>query len=194
MAKITKTAAMAAIGSCNLIMRIGRWIGARRTLFVWSAASVAITAFVRVPDAISIYMSGHVTNMTWFLIGQLIMTIDIFLKIFAPIFIMVIAAKYIFDCRSQDMGRASFTFKLSFWTSIVIGLLIAVLFYFDSGNVIGAKLGGSLCASGQICWFNWSMLYAAGRVFLATGITTFILMLGLRGVYNELSFMLEKRD
>ena len=194
MAKITKTATKAVTQSCNLIMRIGRWIGARRALFVWSAASVAIMAFVRVPEAVSIYMSGQVNNLTLFLVGQFMIAIVLFLKIFAPIFIMIIASKYIFDCRINNMGRASFTFKLSFWISAIIGLAIAALYYFDSGNIIGGQFGSQFCTAGQVCWFSWPMLWMAGRVFLGTGITMFMLIVGLRGIYNESSFMLEKKD
>jgi len=194
MAKITKTAAKAVTSSCNLFMRVGRWIGARRVLFVWSAMSLAITAFVRVPDAASIYMSGQVNNLTLFLVGQLMIAIVLFLKLFSPIFIMIIAAKYIFDCRGNNMGRASFTFKLSFWISIIIGFAIAMLYYLDAGNIIGGKFGSSFCTAAQVCWFSWNMLYMAVRVFLGTGITIFMLVVGLRGIYNESSFMLEKKD
>ena len=193
MSKVSKKAITAAKSSCNLVMRIGRAIGARRTLFVWSATSFAIAAFIVVPNAIAIYKSGLIVNLTFFMTGQIAAMVSLFLRFFAPMFLLVVAAKYIFDCPDRRAPKPSFTFKLSAYLSILIGLLVAVLYYLDGGNMIGAQTGSAVCAAGEVCRFSWALLYMAGRAFLATSVIMFLLFLGLRGIYDQLSFMLEKK-
>lgn len=177
---------------CDRVMGIGRWVGARRFLFVWSAMSFGVALYIGVNDAIGLYAANYILDINIFVLTRVLDIMFMFLKIFVPMFMLVVATKYIFDCNGKNIGRSSDTFKLSIWASVMAGLLIAAFYYMDAGHIIGDN-PGRICADGAVCWFSWKMLSLAGWAFLAGFICTMLTLLGLRGIYTELSFMLSKK-
>jgi hypothetical protein len=171
------------------LLTIGRIIGARRFLFVWSAFCVATALFFGISESINLYNSNFVTNMNIFVFTRFLEIVFLFIRLFVPMFILIIAIKYIFD---KTDGHASETFKLSSIISLVIGLAIAALYYFDMTHVIGSN-NNTFCAVGEACKFNWSIVWVAAKAFLGYSVASLVTLLGLRGVYNELTFMLSKK-
>jgi hypothetical protein len=170
--------------------KVGRGIGGRRVLFAWSAACVAISAFSGVFESIQIYNNHIVDDLGAFTLVQFLEALFMFVKLFTPMFLIVIATKYIFD--SSDKHKATATLKLSFAASLAVGLAAGAFFYLDAGHIIGSGAASKYCAGGSTCLFSWDI---AKYVGLATTVSTVIMLaiiLGLRGIYNELSFMLHK--
>jgi hypothetical protein len=177
--------------ACSWITGFGRWIGARRLLFVWSAISVAVALFFGISSAIQFYNSNIVGDMGVFVLTYIFETTFVFLKLFVPMMILVIATKYIFDSNGKRGGRASETFRLSLAAALFIGLVIGALYYANAGHIIGNN-PGEYCDAGAICLFNWQIARLAATAFLSYSAVLFIAFLALRGVYDELSFMLSK--
>jgi hypothetical protein len=173
---------------CDGIAAIGRWIGARRVLFVWSAFSVATALFFGITEGIMLYKSN--ADISVIVIAQFLSIVFVFLKLFVPMFMMIIATKYIFDSMNRTDKGASETLRLSFAAAALAGLTVAALYYLDAGNIIGEGAGGKYCDAGKTCYFSWGMAGLAGKAFLASGIGVLLTILGLRGIYTELSFML----
>lgn len=178
--------------ACGIITGIGRRIGARRLLFVWSAFSAGIAAYLGVSETIGLYSSYPVSGMNLFVLTRFITIIFAFLKIFVPMFVLVVAMKYIFDADGKRDGRASKTFYSAMIASIVIGLAVGALYYMDAGHIIGNN-SSIYCMDGMTCMFSWNMLLLAAEAFAAAAIGSFIMILGMRGVYTELSFMLARK-
>jgi len=192
MAKTKQKFIKKAESACNAVMRIGRWVGARRFLFVWSAISVAVALFVGAVESVYLYKTNYILNTDIFVLTRLMDAIFLFLKLFTPMFVLVLAVKYIFDCNGKHSGRASETFRLSFIAAMSIGLLIAVFYYLNAGLIIGSN-PSRYCTAGTVCWFSWGMLGLAGRAFLTSGLGLLLTFLGLRGIYTELSYILSKK-
>ncbi|MDR2268813.1 MAG: hypothetical protein LBD94_01355 [Rickettsiales bacterium] len=178
--------------ACNIILHIGRWIGARRVLFVWSAASFAIAMYLGVTESVRLYDSNFVMDTNMFVLTRFLAMGFAFLKLFAPIFILVVAVKYIFDYHGKADGRASETFRASLIASVIAGLAIGAFYYMDAGHIIGNN-PSDYCGADTVCTFNWKMLVLAIEAAAAWGAVLFVTILGLRGIYTELSFMLTKR-
>ena len=190
MAKIKIVKTVRAV--CDRVLNVGRWIGARRFLFVWSAVSFGLALYIGIAEGVGVYTSGIVLDMDIFMLTRALDVVVMFLKLFVPMLMLVVAAKYIFDCDGRHMGRASRTFRLSLWASVFIGLAVASLYYANAGNIIGNN-PGNFCVSGLVCWFNWPMVGLAARAFAASAICALLTILGMRGIYTELSFMLSKK-
>ena len=186
MAKYTFTQSLAAIR--DGFYGLGHAIGARRFLFVWSAICVAVSLYFGITGAISLYSTNFVTNMGTFLLSQILGTALLFAKIFSPMFILVVAIKYIFD---GNDGHPSETLKVSLFVSILFGLFIGMFAYLDAGHIVGNNIG-MYCEHGARCWFSWPMLWMACKMFLGSMVGMLALIIGFRGIYNELSFMLSK--
>ena len=193
MAKIKFTRIAGAVKAvCARITAVGRWIGARRFLFVWSAVSFGIAAHIGLREAIGLYSGNFVMDVDMFVLTRALDILFTFLKLFVPMFMLVVAAKYIFDCDHRSMGSASRTFRLSMIAAVAAGIAVAAFYYMNAGHIIGNN-PGRYCADGLVCIFNWDMAALAGRVFLATAVGMLMTLLGLRGVYAETSFMLTKK-
>jgi hypothetical protein len=116
----------------------------------------------------------------------------LFLKLFSPMFLLIVAVKYIFDCTNRNDNGASETLRLSFAASAFAGLAVGAFYYLDAGHIIGAN-ASQYCADGAVCLFNWGMAGLAGRMFLISGAWMMAALLSLRGIYSELSFMLKRK-
>jgi hypothetical protein len=173
---------------CDGIAAIGRWIGARRVLFVWSAFSVAVALFFGITKGIRLYGSNADINVI--VLAQFLDTVFMFLKLFVPMFMLVVATKYIFDSMNRTDKGASETLRLSFAAAVLAGLAIAALYYLDAGHIIGEGANCKYCDAGKACYFSWDMVGLAGKAFLASSAGVLLTILGLRGIYTELSFML----
>jgi hypothetical protein len=171
------------------LLTIGRIIGARRFLFVWSAFCVATALFFGISESINLYNSNFVTNMNVFVFTRFLEIIFLFVRLFVPMFIFIIAIKYIFD---KTDGHSSETFKVSGVISLVIGLLIGSLYYLDMTHVIGSN-NNVFCAVGEVCKFNWNILWVAAKAFIGYSVVSLVTLLGLRGIYTEMTFMLSKK-
>ena len=191
MAKVKKLA-KAATSACNWVMRVGRWVGARRFLFVWSAMSVAVALFMGGVESLYLYKTNYILDMDIFVLTRVMDITFMFLKLFVPMFMLVLAVKYIFDCDGRHSGRASETFRLSLIAAVFIGLLVAAFYYVNAGHIIGVN-PSRYCQAGAVCWFNWGMLGLAGKAFLASSVGLLLMFLGLRGIYAELSYVLSKK-
>ncbi|MDR1826474.1 MAG: hypothetical protein LBQ49_02155 [Rickettsiales bacterium] len=191
MAKIKIVGVIKAV--CDRVLGIGRRIGARRFLFVWSAVSFGIALYAGLGDTIRLYSTNVILEPDMFVLTRTLDVVFGFLRLFVPMFILVVAAKYIFDFDGKHTGRASATFKTAVFASVAAGLAIAVFYYLDAGHIIGGNNPGRLCADGAVCRFGWDMLSLAGQAFLASALGILLTLLGLRGVYDELSFMLTKK-
>ncbi|MDR1071445.1 MAG: hypothetical protein LBL21_02280 [Rickettsiales bacterium] len=188
MKKITKFVKKA----CDAVMRIGRWIGARRVLFVWSAASFAIAAFFGINSTIESFGADYIADMNVLALTLFLNVFLLFVKLFVPMLVLVIAAKMIFDYSGRQTGKPSETFRLSFLASAITGLAIGALYYLNAGHIIGSN-ASLYCDAGARCLFNWGMLALAAKAFLISGIGVMLTILGMRGIYTELTFMLSKR-
>jgi hypothetical protein len=173
-------------------MNIGRAVGARRVLFVWSAMCVAVSLYIAVANGLAQYQGNFIVDMNTFVLTGILGALMMFLKLFSPMLIIVIATKLIFDCGGKHLGRASETFRLSFFSSATIGVIIAALYYLNAGHIIGSN-PSLYCGAGDICLFSWNMLEMAGKVFLIYFAGFFALFLALRGIYEHISYPLEKR-
>jgi hypothetical protein len=58
--------------------------------------------------------------------------------------------------------------------------------------MIGSGAGSPYCAAGEICRFGWRLLGYAGQAAAVSALVALVVILGLRGIYTELSFMLDK--
>jgi hypothetical protein len=178
---------------CDRVLDIGRRVGARRFLFVWSAVAFGIALYAGLGDAIALYSANVVIDLDMFVLTRVLDVVFTFLRLFVPMFMLVIAAKYIFDYDGRHTGGAGRTFRLSLIGAIVAGLCIAVVYYLDAGHMLGSN-PGRICPDGTVCRFGWKMLSLAGERFLASSIGILLTILGLRGIYTELSFMLTKKQ
>jgi len=173
-------------------VNLGRKVGARRALFVWSAISFAMALMVVWTVAPDSYVVNGFWNINGFIISQIKTLLLIFLEVFTPMFMLIVAAKYIFDRVNIKANGMSRTLKISFAAAAFVGIAAATLNYLDAGNFIGAGTG-SYCAAAR-CFFNLKMLLLAGEVFMLYGVGTLLLLLALRGIYTELSYMLAKNN
>ena len=171
----------------NGILTIGREIKARRFLFIWSAICVGISIFFGISHSMVLYSNNYVTNMNIFVFTRLLEAIFLFIKLFVPMFMLTMAMKYIFDGNNE---KSSETFKIAFFASIVFGLLLGTIYYLDAVHIIGNN-SNALCAA-DVCGFSWSILWYATKAFIAVTIASLSMILGLRGIYKELSFMFSK--
>jgi hypothetical protein len=178
--------------ACGTVMRIGRWLGARRVLFAWSAASFAIAAFFGIYAAAESYAASRALDINVLVMTMFLNIFILFMKLFVPILMLVVATKLIFDYNGRQSGKASETFRLSFLAALVTGLAVGAFYYMDAGHIIGAN-AGQYCEAGARCLFNWKMLGLAAKAFLVSGIGTLLTILGLRGIYAELTYMLSKK-
>jgi len=176
----------------NAFLNLGRRIGARRFLFVCSAAAMAVALFLVVPSAVQSFNSNYITDMSGFIAMQFLYILFHFMKLFVPAFLFVVVAKFVFDNNHRDDSSASETLRLAFFASVILGLIVAALQYLNAGHIIGSN-GGYYCQPGIRCLFNWGMVMLAGRAFLASAFIFLMGILGLRGIYSELSFMLAKK-
>jgi hypothetical protein len=173
-------------------MRIGRWIGARRVLFVWSAASFAIAAFLGIASVVESFGADHIADMNVFALTLFLNVFLLFVKLFVPMLVLVIAAKMIFDYSGRQTGKSSETFRLSLLASAITGLATGALYYLNAGHIIGSN-ASLYCEAGTKCLFDWGMLALAGKAFLISGLVSFLALLGMRGIYTELTFMLARK-
>jgi len=191
MAKIKIVPTLRAI--CARVLNAGRRVGARRFLFVWSAVAFGVALYAGLGESVRLYSANVVLEMDIFVLTRVLDVMFTFLRLFVPMLMLVIAAKYIFDYDGRHIGGAGRTLRLSIIAAVSAGLVIAVVYYLDAGHIIGNN-PGRICADGAVCRFGWKMLAFAGERFLATSIGILLTLLGLRGMYDELSFMLTKNN
>ena len=167
----------------SLVVAVGRWIGARRALFVWSAVSAAIALYFGLTTGIGAYVPGAMPDLNMFVFALFVEILKAFVKVFVPILILVIAMKYVFDFDSG--AKSSETFRLSAAASVLIGLFVGAFYYYDASQT-------AYCVVGN-CIFKWAVLEPVLLSFLVSSVVLFTTFLGLRGIYTELTFMFGRK-